>query len=76
MKNNVVNGIETILIGLGLTISISDLQSILSIILLTFDILWIIAKCIIRLYHDIKNGDIDDIDDAIADAKNEMEGKK
>lgn len=55
----------------GLTISLQDIQSVLSIIIIIIDILWIIGKFIIKFFKYIEDGKLDD--EEKEDLKNELE---
>lgn len=41
----------------GLSVSLQDIQSILSIILLCVDVVWLIFKFIYKAYKKVKNGE-------------------
>ena len=55
---NKVDLIDGALISAGLGISLQDIQSILSIIIICLDMLWIIAKLVIKFMMYIKDGEI------------------
>ena len=74
MKN--INIFEDVLIGLGLTVSISDLQNFLSVILLIFNIMWILIKFGVRVYNHIKNKDYAYIEKDVKETKEELEKLK
>ena len=74
MKN--INIFEDVLIGLGLTVSISDLQNFLSVILLIFNIMWILIKFGVRVYNHIKNKDYASIEKDVKETKEELEKLK
>lgn len=65
--------IEDVLIGAGITVSLIDIQQILSIILLVFNVLWILWKFGYKIYLSIKNKQPEEIGNAIEDAKDELE---
>ena len=46
--------VDNILIVCGLTVALADIQSVLGIIILIVQIIWIIAKAVNRIYHAIK----------------------
>ena len=71
MKN--INIFEDVLIGLGLTVSIADIQNFLSVILLIFNIVWIIVKFGVKIYNRIKNKDYDGIENDVKETKEELE---
>ena len=60
MKFNVLDAVDGGLIGTGLVISLQDLQSILSIIILIVDVLWIVFKLIYKLIKYYKDGVLSD----------------
>lgn len=73
---------EDMIILSGIGVSLVDIQTIMSIILLTFNIIWLLSKLAIKLFRYLKDGkltkeeaddllsDIDDIKDKVGD-KNE-----
>ena len=65
--------IEDVLIGCGITISLIDIQQILSIILLVFNVLWILVKFGMKLYDHIKAKNYTQIADDIKETKDELE---
>ena len=67
------NIIEDVLIGCGITISLIDIQQVLSIILLVFNVLWILWKFGFKVYTHIKNKKYEEIGNDIKDAKDEFE---
>ena len=67
------NIIEDVLIATGLTISLVDIQQILSIILLVFNVVWILVKCGVRIYEHIKNKNVHAVVDELEQTKNELE---
>ena len=71
--NDIVDGC---LIVCGFTISIQDIQSILSIIILSLDVIWIIFKFVYKLIKHVKNGgDPSDMNDDYEDMKNDIKDK-
>lgn len=67
------NIIEDVLIASGLTISLMDIQQILSIILLVFNVIWILIKCGVKVYEHIKEKNIHAVVDDIEQTKDELE---
>ena len=65
--------IEDVLIACGISVSLMDIQQVLSIILLVFNVLWILWKFGVRVYNHIKNKQYQEIGNDIEDAKNELE---
>ena len=65
--------IEDVLIGCGITVSLMDIQQVLSIILLVFNVLWILWKFGYKIYQSVKNKQPEEIGNAIEDAKDELE---
>lgn len=60
MKYHNTDIVEDLTIALGISISLADIQQILSIILLTFNIVWLVLKLSIKIYRYYKNdGKID-----------------
>lgn len=70
------NVIEDVLIATGITISLVDIQQILSIILLVFNVMWILVKFGLKIYEHIKNKNYTKIADDVKDAKDELEDLK
>ena len=53
-----VDAIDGGLMLFGLTVSLQDIQSVLSIIIIIIDILWIVGKFVIKLIRYAKDGEI------------------
>lgn len=64
MANRTSEVVEDVIITSGIGISLVDIQNILSIVLLCFNILWIIVKVIIKLIKYYRDGKLDDIEAA------------
>lgn len=56
MNINKSDVLENCLILSGISISLVDIQTIMSIILLTFNIIWLLVKFSIKLYDKLKDG--------------------
>ena len=69
----VSNIIEDVLIATGLTIALTDIHQILSIIILVFNVCWILWKCGYGIYKHVKNKNLDEVEKQLEDAKNELE---
>ena len=65
--------IEDVLIATGVTISLLDIQQILSIILLMFNVCWILVKFGLKIYEHIKNKNVKAIADDIKETTDELE---
>ena len=65
--------IEDVLIGSGIAISLVDIQQLLSIILLIFNVLWLLTKFGIKVYEHIKNKQYKEIAEDIKETKDELE---
>lgn len=88
--NKITEIVDYVLIGTGVTISLSDIHQILSIIILVFNVVWILTKCGIKIYQkvkekryteiaeDIKNTavELQDLDNSIKDKKEDSHGEK
>lgn len=70
MKNT-FNVIEDVLIGMGITVSLIDIQQILSIVLIVLNVCMILVKVGLKIYEHVKNKKYDQIDD---DLKEGIEG--
>ena len=68
--------IEDVLITAGITVSLIDIQQILSILLLVFNVIWILVKAGVRIYEHIKEKNIKAIENDVKDAKDEIEELK
>lgn len=73
---NIHNTIDNILIALGATWSLANIQTLLGIIVLVFQILWLTFKLIVKIINNIKTkGNLDDLDkdvDKITDKINSI----
>lgn len=72
---NKSDAIEDMVILSGIGISLVDIQTIMSIVLLTFNIIWLLVKFGIKLYRYLKDGkltkeEIDDLTNDIDNIKN------
>lgn len=70
MKINAVDVIDSALITMGVSVSLTDIHQILSIILLIFNAIWIIVKVIVKCFKYYNNdGKLDDaeVDDIMKD---------
>ena len=72
MAKKLSNVFEDLLITSGIGVSLVDIQNILSIILLCFNILWIIYKIIMKIIKYSKDGElskeeIEDIENDISE---------
>ena len=76
MKHINLNVLEDVLIVGGTAISLSMIQTILGIIILSVQIILILWKAGLRIYKAIKNKKVDDVEDALKDAKGELESLK
>ena len=76
IMKNVHNTIDNILIALGATWSLANIQTLLGIIVLVFQILWLTFKLIVKIIDKIKTkGNLDELDkevDKIADKINSI----
>lgn len=62
MKNT-FNVIEDVLIGMGITVSLIDIQQILSIVLIVLNVCMILVKVGLKIYDHVKTKKYDQIDD-------------
>lgn len=70
---NVLNVIEDVLIGVGIAVSLTDIQQILSIIILVFNVCWILFKVGYKIYEHVKTGNIKAIGDEIKTGADELQ---
>lgn len=59
------NIVEDVLIGFGITVSLIDIQQILSIILLVLNVGWLLVKLVLKIVEHVKKKQYDQIDDDI-----------
>ena len=88
--NKITEILDYVLIGTGLTISLSDIHQILSIVILVFNVLWILTKCGIKIYQKVKEkryseiaedikttaDELQELDSSIKDKKEDSNGDK
>ena len=72
---------ENVVITTGIGVSLVDIQTILSICLLSFNIMWLCFKVCIKIYKSIKDGnltpeEINDIDNDIDQINDKIKGGK
>ena len=72
---NKSDAIEDMVILSGIGVSLVDIQTIMSIVLLTFNIIWLLVKFGIKLYRYLKDGkltkeEVDDLTNDIDNIKN------
>ena len=65
--------IENVLIACGISVSLIDVQQVLSIILLIFNVCWILWKFGYRAYTHFKNKQYKEIGNDIKETKDEIE---
>lgn len=72
MKINAVDVVDSALITMGVSVSLTDIHQILSIILLIFNAIWIIVKVIVKVYKYYNNdGKLDDAE--VNDIMNDLD---
>lgn len=69
---NKTDAVEDMIILSGIGISLVDIQTIMSIVLLTFNIIWLLVKLGIKFYRYLKDGKLtkEEIDDLTNDIDN------
>lgn len=72
MNKNLTNAIDNVLLVFGFTYALNDIESILGIIILCIQIIWLFSKFFIKIYNKIKNKDFT-LDEDINNLKNETE---
>ena len=70
---NITNILEDVSIVFGVTIGLSQIQTILGIIVLTFQVILIIFKCGVKIYNHIKKKDVDGIQSDIEETIDALE---
>lgn len=68
-----INVLEDVLIVGGVTISLSMIQTILGIIILSAQVILIITKAVIKIYQLVKKKKYDEIENALDDAKDQLD---
>ena len=71
-----LNVLDDVLIIGGVTISLSMIQTILGIVILSAQVVLIIIKGILKIRSAIKNKNAKEIEDAINETKGELENLK
>lgn len=71
-----LNVLDDVLIIGGVTISLSMIQTILGIVILSAQVVLIITKCALKIRSAIKNKNTKEIEDAINETKGELENLK
>lgn len=68
---NKVDAVEDMVILSGIGVSLVDIQTVMSIVLLTFNILWLIMKFTLKLFRYLRDGKLTDeeLDDLTNDAE-------
>lgn len=77
MNNVKSDFIDYTLICTGTTISLMDIQTILSIVLLTFNVLWLLIKFIVKIKEKLSDGkltpeEIKDLDNDFQNIKDTL----
>lgn len=68
-----INIIEDVLIVGGVALSLTNIYTIMGIILLSFQIVLILVKAGIKIYNHIKNGKVEDAVKDIENAQKEID---
>ena len=71
--NKIQSIIEDVLIGGGIAVSLVDIQQVLSIILLVFNVIWLLVKCGIKVYEHIKSKQYKEVADDIKETIDGLE---
>lgn len=72
MNKKISNSVDSMLITVGMLIGINDIESLLGIIVLCIQLLWIFVKIVLKIRNHIINKTYDQIDDVIHDGLNEL----
>lgn len=78
---NKVDAVEDMVILSGIGVSLVDIQTVMSIVLLTFNILWLVMKFTLKLFRYLRDGkltdeELDDLTDDVKDIDNKIGGDK
>lgn len=71
-----LNVLDDVLIIGGVAVSLSMIQTILGIVILSAQVILIITKGILKIYNAVKNKKPKEIEDAINETKGELENLK
>ena len=74
--SNVLNILEDASIVGGISLSLTMIQTILGIIILSVQIVLILIKAGIKIYNSIKNGKIDEAVDTLEETQDQLEDLK
>lgn len=72
----ILNSIENVLIGAGVMVALTDIQTIIGIVLMCFEVGLILFKIGYKIYQSIKKGDPNEVIQTIEDGKKEIEDMK
>lgn len=72
MNGKANNIVDSVLIALGVTFGLNEIESLLGIIILSVQILWIFVKVGIKIYHNIKDKNTSGVVDNIKDLHDEL----
>lgn len=72
MNGKANNIVDSVLIALGVTFGLNEIESLLGIIILSVQILWIFVKVGIKIYHNIKDNNASGVADNIKDLHDEL----
>ena len=75
-NKTLTNVLEDISIALGVAISIEQIETILGIIILVIQIVWILWKCGVSIYHKIKEKRYSEIGEDIKQVQDELTNLK
>lgn len=65
---NTFNKIDGAFLVIGSAYGLSNLQTILGIVVLSLQVIWILTKLIVKIVHHIKTGkDLSELDDEVDD---------
>ena len=73
MTKSINNIIDYSLISLGVVFSAQNIESIIGILLMCIQVVWLIAKMILKIKNHIKNKQFDKIDDTIEETIKDIE---
>ena len=68
--------VDNVLIAIGLAFAISDIESILGIIILIVQLVWILSKAIVRIYHAVKEKNDKEVTDSLKDLSEDLTDMK
>lgn len=55
MKQSIFKNVDMLLMGFSTSFALNDIESVLSIIILSINVIWVLTRLIIGIYDKVKN---------------------